>query len=252
MINFFRKVRKKLADDNKPLKYMRYAIGEIVLVVIGILIALQINNWNDELKQRNLEIKILKEISGNLKLDLVEIRQDISIMDSVGLAGQNVILHMKTEPFPSESFYYDVAKLRVNPHFDPNKSGYSLLVSKGVEIIENDSLRGILSVLYESTYPYYYRYEEERTQFKVHQINPELLENFTWLPLPNSVQWVHASYQIPIEDYIELRNDQTFVKMVNAVIHENSVVQNRAQRLESRIVTVLRQLQDELMLKADQ
>ncbi len=42
MINFFRKTRKQLADDNKPLKYMRYAIGEIVLVVIGILIALSI------------------------------------------------------------------------------------------------------------------------------------------------------------------------------------------------------------------
>ena len=42
MINFFRKTRKQLADDNKPLKYARYAIGEIVLVVVGILIALQI------------------------------------------------------------------------------------------------------------------------------------------------------------------------------------------------------------------
>ena len=44
MVNFFRKTRKKMAGDNKPLKYMRYAIGEIVLVVIGILIALQIDN----------------------------------------------------------------------------------------------------------------------------------------------------------------------------------------------------------------
>ena len=48
MIGFFRKIRKQLADDNKPLKYMRYAIGEIVLVVIGILIALSINNWNEQ------------------------------------------------------------------------------------------------------------------------------------------------------------------------------------------------------------
>jgi len=48
MIPFFRKIRKKLADDNKPMKYARYAIGEIVLVVMGILIALQINNWNEE------------------------------------------------------------------------------------------------------------------------------------------------------------------------------------------------------------
>ncbi len=50
MINFFRKTRKKLADDNKPLKYARYAIGEIVLVVVGILIALSINNWHQEQK----------------------------------------------------------------------------------------------------------------------------------------------------------------------------------------------------------
>jgi hypothetical protein len=48
MINFFRKTRKNLADDNKPMKYARYAIGEIVLVVMGILIALQINKWNEE------------------------------------------------------------------------------------------------------------------------------------------------------------------------------------------------------------
>jgi len=47
MIPFFRKTRKNLADDNKPMKYMRYAIGEIVLVVIGILFTLQINNWNE-------------------------------------------------------------------------------------------------------------------------------------------------------------------------------------------------------------
>jgi hypothetical protein len=55
MINFFRKIRRKLADDNKPSKYARYAIGEIVLVVIGILIALSINNWNEQRKNNDLE-----------------------------------------------------------------------------------------------------------------------------------------------------------------------------------------------------
>ena len=52
MIPFFRKIRKKMADDNRPLKYARYAIGEILLVVVGILIALQINNWNEGRKQK--------------------------------------------------------------------------------------------------------------------------------------------------------------------------------------------------------
>ena len=61
MINFFRKIRKQLADDNKPLKYLRYASGEIVLVVIGILIALQINNWNEFKKDRVIENKHLNE-----------------------------------------------------------------------------------------------------------------------------------------------------------------------------------------------
>jgi hypothetical protein len=53
MINFFRKTRKKMADDNKPLKYMRYAVGEIALVVIGILIAVQINTWNENRQSHN-------------------------------------------------------------------------------------------------------------------------------------------------------------------------------------------------------
>jgi hypothetical protein len=66
MINFFRKIRKNLADDNKPMKYLRYAIGEIVLVVIGILIALQINNWN-EIEQSGSESKRLLVV---LKQDL--------------------------------------------------------------------------------------------------------------------------------------------------------------------------------------
>ena len=60
MINFFRKTRKKMADDNKPMKYMKYAIGEILLVVVGILIALSINNWNEERKNDLIEKELLR------------------------------------------------------------------------------------------------------------------------------------------------------------------------------------------------
>ena len=52
MIPFFRKIRKKLADNNQFLKYSRYAVGEILLVVIGILIALQVNNLNEQMKEQ--------------------------------------------------------------------------------------------------------------------------------------------------------------------------------------------------------
>lgn len=70
MINFFRKIRKQLADDKKPLKYMRYAIGEIVLVVIGILIALQINNWNETQVLQHKVTAQLQNLSLGLENDL--------------------------------------------------------------------------------------------------------------------------------------------------------------------------------------
>jgi len=74
MIPFFRKIRKKMADDNKPMKYMRYAIGEILLVVIGILIALQVNNWNEINKDAKEEKVILSSFNEEffLKKDKIE------------------------------------------------------------------------------------------------------------------------------------------------------------------------------------
>ena len=249
MINFFRKIRKNLADDNKPLKYMRYAVGEIVLVVIGILFALQINNWNEERKERLLETKILKEIVSNLNIDLIGIRDDIAIMDSVNLACHDIILFMETDSTPSESIYYNAPKIRENLHFDPNKSGYSLLISKGVEIILNDSLGGAISNLYESSYPYYRRYEEERTMFKAKQIDPKLIDYFTWLPNPEL--YFFAFFQISKEDYIKMKSDANFLKLVHAIKHENSIVQNRAQRTEGKIIEIMGQLKKELLKLKD-
>ncbi|MGS2727548.1 DUF6090 family protein [Psychroserpens sp. BH13MA-6] len=55
MIKFFRKIRHNLLSEGKTGKYLKYAIGEIILVVIGILIALQINNWNENQKENKLE-----------------------------------------------------------------------------------------------------------------------------------------------------------------------------------------------------
>ena len=73
MIGFFRRIRKKLADDNQFLKYSRYAIGEIVLVVIGILIALQINNTNQS-RIEQLELKgYLSSITKNIESDLTKV-----------------------------------------------------------------------------------------------------------------------------------------------------------------------------------
>ena len=136
MINFFRRIRKKMADDNRPLKYARYAIGEIVLVVIGILIALQINTWNEERKTRIIETKTLKEIRANLEMDLVEMNGDIMVMDSINYAGEVVIDYLENHNEPSYAFNYAAQVARINPHFDPNQGGYSLLNSKGIDCLK--------------------------------------------------------------------------------------------------------------------
>ncbi len=69
MIPFFRRIRKNLADKNQFLKYAKYAIGEIVLVVIGILIALQINTWNEHRKERALEQDYYCRLLEDVRLD---------------------------------------------------------------------------------------------------------------------------------------------------------------------------------------
>ena len=81
MIPFFRKIRKKMADDNKLLKYSRYAIGEIVLVVIGILIALSINNWNEERKTNGIAQNYYSQLLKDLEKDSAYIQRQIIRVD---------------------------------------------------------------------------------------------------------------------------------------------------------------------------
>ena len=74
MIKFFRKIRQRLLTENQFSKYLIYAVGEIVLVVLGILIALQINNWNEVEKDKRKAITTLEAIRSDLAQDLEEIK----------------------------------------------------------------------------------------------------------------------------------------------------------------------------------
>lgn len=248
MIKFFRKIRHKFLLESRFNKYLLYAIGEIILVVIGILIALQINNWNTESQQRNLEVKILKEIQSNLSFDLIEIREDISVMDSVNMASIEVVEYLKNHDEPSEKFNYNVAKVKVAPHFNPNKSGYELLTSKGVELVVNDSLRIAISDLYESTYPYYKQYENERISFKENFIQPMLLKYCEWLNDEN--RYYLTTFNITKDDFIKMKADDAFLKMIQAAKFENYIVRFRAeQKIEAKILRLQEIIAEELNSK---
>lgn len=70
MIKFFRKIRYDLMEKNKTGKYLKYAIGEIILVVIGILIALQINNWSNDIQNRDTENEYLLSLQTEFKTNI--------------------------------------------------------------------------------------------------------------------------------------------------------------------------------------
>ena len=82
MIKFFRKIRYDLLNKNKTGKYFKYAIGEIVLVIVGILIALSINNWNEERKSTQRILSIFSDLQENLNQDLRSIKPILTFLDT--------------------------------------------------------------------------------------------------------------------------------------------------------------------------
>ena len=79
MLKFFRKIRQNLIDQGDAKRYLLYAIGEILLVMIGILLALQVNNWNENRKAQIQEMETLRDIKKNLESDIVNLDSIISM-----------------------------------------------------------------------------------------------------------------------------------------------------------------------------
>ena len=153
MINYFRKIRKKLADDNKPLKYMRYAIGEIVLVVIGILIALQINNWNEFQKDRKIEKEALMSLVENMKLNINQTEHKIERIQSANKSGQIIFAAIKNSNHTVDTLGKHFHEALLNhANLLLTIGAYEALKNIGFEIIRNETLKKEIINLHENTY----------------------------------------------------------------------------------------------------
>ena len=112
MIKFFRKIRQKMILENRASKYILYAIGEIVLVVIGILIALQINNNNEIRKTRVKEVHYLSNIKSDLRLNINQIQDYIDIRSERIVSANNVIAYFEGKPLNNLSeFNSDIVNI---------------------------------------------------------------------------------------------------------------------------------------------
>jgi len=152
MIKFFRRIRQNLLLEGKTGKYLKYAIGEIILVVIGILIALQINNWNNNIQQSKLERKYLSEIKNNLAFDLIDIQFNINFNESRLKSNKIILRYLDKEISYSDSLQFHFGNLIFTTRTLPNNSTYETLKSRGLEIISNDSLRQQITKLYSYVY----------------------------------------------------------------------------------------------------
>ena len=136
MIKFFRKIRQKLLSENKFSKYLLYAIGEIILVVIGILIALYINNLNTEKQDSIILNGYLNNISESIKLDQANLEQ-IAVFRDSSIIGSKYFMNIIEQENTSKEEYsiYFSEYFAYNPwldkYFQSNNSGFEALKNSG-------------------------------------------------------------------------------------------------------------------------
>ena len=175
MIKFFRKIRYNLISGNKTGKYIKYAVGEIILVVIGILIALQINNWNNEKQNSKKESFLLKEIRNNLQENLmVEIIPAIEDYE-VRLKSYSRLdtkFYSSSENLPQGTVKSLILKVISEWELLLNEVAFENLKSSGLDLITNDTLRTQISTIYEYYFNNLMSHEKRTQKFFSEQMEP--------------------------------------------------------------------------------
>lgn len=211
MLPFFRKIRWRLAANNQFFKYSRYAIGEIILVVIGILIALYINNWNEQRKEREKFDQLLVEVENELIINIKHCRSVLNNylfrQDSIA----NIVLY--------NDLTYD--DYRRNPSLGSLVEGGrhpaiitdaydKLLEINGLLSPIQDSIRTILTQFYQVRGEIY---DTGERVILISRQNRKENKKFSWYN-----DWIK---QIPNEDRISyLVDNPSYKKNVAEYIHE--------------------------------
>lgn len=260
MIRFFRKIRQKSLSKNKIVKYLLYAFGEIVLVVIGILIALQVNISNQERKDRILE----KEYYENIKDDLIQDKARLIAFDSLYSSAEkkilNVIDNMQLSSFNADSLYSSVsAWMLYIDEFKPNNSTFTEIISSGkLQLFQNKEIKLQLLDLYNYSYPRLEVRQKTNTQFistlrtielmdtyrlmsifdndnfemtNVNLNNPKLIIDHQWLKDKKSEKY------LKFENYLNLLR-AAYVVISNRYRMTIIIIENLITQLEKEIISV--------------
>ena len=151
MIKFFRRIRQQLVTENKFGKYLLYALGEIVLVVIGILIALGVSNWNQEKKEHRMGDDLLVRIHRDLVKDTINFKRIITHNDSLreDLKGLLVGLYDGIDTMNEVQNMSKTWDQMLDQAFSPNDNTYQSMLSSGtLGLIRNPELKEEILALY--------------------------------------------------------------------------------------------------------
>lgn len=201
MIKVFRHFRKSLLMENKTSKYFKYAVGEIILVVIGILIALQINTWQQHKKDKALEQRYLKNLVLELKKDSVALRNNALQLERQANT-KNPLLDMLSEGKETDSLklFFNL-QWRPIYTYTPLKSTYEEMTnSSHLNIIQSDEVRSAIVKMYNS-----YEDLEKDEEF--------LLDYFKNLVNELSKK-VTSIYNPSIEDILALSKDKYIMNSI--------------------------------------
>jgi len=146
MIKFFRKIRYDLMEKNKTGKYLKYAIGEIVLVVIGILIALQINNWNQKQQAINVMENNFQNLIEDLESNKLQLLFLVEERKEVSKGGAFLLDNYENKVQVNENEFVDKLKpVLSEKYFEINRNGIDkVLTSSAIELKEMETIRELI------------------------------------------------------------------------------------------------------------
>ncbi len=245
MIKFFRHIRQRLLTENKTGssadgvshealaeaqasvkvgKYLKYAVGEIVLVVIGILIALQINNYNEWRKDRVKEKEILVNLAENFELNIETLDSEIESLQEFNKSSR-IVLNVLDNQLPfvdSLAIHFHLARVP-KTIVSLSQSGYEQYKNLGYDIILDKSTRSEIVAFFESTLPKwitnYNMVNATYVPFVDHHVPLFIYKSESLVPI-NIDQLYKDNYYLGwIRAYMEGRN--TLIEEENKFIKEN-------------------------------
>lgn len=147
MIGFFRRIRRKLANQNKFVQYSRYAIGEIVLVMVGILLALQVNTWNETRKHKELENIYFQELQDEFLENKLRFQQTSEFHENLLEDLKKMVALFPINEAKQDTFFsiFDNSKIFNAGLYNPSNSALEAYIrSETFNYLENRELKKIL------------------------------------------------------------------------------------------------------------